>query len=436
MFFFLMIRRPPRSTLFPYTTLFRSKDLRGVLPRDFQKVGKESLFDLLRGFNDIPINTEEDMFGRIYEYFLGKFALTEGQGGGAFYTPAWLVKLIVNVIEPLKGKVFDPACGSGGMFVQSAEFVKAHNKNITDMAIYGQESDPTTLKLAKMNLAIHGLLGDIKHGNTYYQDGHESVGKFDYVMANPPFNTDNQDPERIHNMDRFPFGLPTKKGGEGITQNGGNFIWAQIFYAALKNTGRAGFVMASGAATASGSQAQIRQKLIETGHVDVVIACPANLFYNVQVPCTLWFYDKGKPENRKGTVLFIDARNIFEQIDAAHRKFTDAQIEYLSNIVRLYRGEAIEEKHDSKKLMNESFSQGEYVDVPGLCKVATLKNIEKSGWVLSPGRHIETVVEEVSDEDFGKRMSELTGELGKLFNESDSLETKVKDNLKIAGFKI
>jgi type I restriction enzyme M protein len=411
-----------------------NEDLRGILPRDFQLVEKEVLFDLIRSFNNIPMETDEDMFGRIYEYFLGKFALTEGQGGGAFYTPSWIVKLIVNVIEPLEGKVFDPACGSGGMFVQSAEFIKAHKKNITGLAIYGQEKDSKTMKLAKMNLAIHGLPGDIKEGNTYYQDIHESVGKFDYVMANPPFNTDNQDPERIYNMQRFPFGLPTTANGSGITQNGGNSLWAQIFYSALSEKGRAGFVMANGASTASGTQAQIRQKLIETGHVDAIIACPSNLFYNVTVPCTLWFYDKGKPETRKDTVLFIDARNIFEQIDAAHKKFSDAQIEFLSNIVRLYRMKGIEKKEDSEKFMKTSFPDGKYINVPGLCKVATLGEIKEKGWALSPGRYIDIIEIGPTDEDFGEKMGEFTSRLEEMFTESESLEKKIKENLKKIGF--
>jgi type I restriction enzyme M protein len=412
-----------------------NEDLRGVLPRDFQRVEKEVLFDLLRSFNDIPMDTEEDMFGRIYEYFLGKFALTEGQGGGEFFTPSWIVKLIVNVIEPLQGKVFDPACGSGGMFVQSAEFVKAHKKNITGLAIYGQEKDRTTVKLGKMNLAIHGLPGDIKEGNAYYQDIHESVSKFDYVMANPPFNTDNMDPERLYNKEaRFPFGLPTNANGGSITQNGGNSLWAQIFYSALNKNGRAGFVMANGASNAGGSQAQIRQKLIETGHVDAIIACPPNLFYNVQVPCTLWFYNKGKSEERKDTVLFIDAREIFEKIDAAHKKFSDAQIEYISNIVRLYRGEAIEEKEDSKELMKESFPDVKYVDLPGLCKVATKAEIEEKGWVLSPGRYIDIIEDDVSDEDFEEKMGGLVSKLGEMFMESENLENKIKENLKNIGF--
>jgi type I restriction enzyme M protein len=444
-----------------------NEDLRGVLPRDFQLVEKEVLFDLLRSFNDIPTNTEEDMFGRIYEYFLGKFALTEGQDGGEFFTPSWIVKLIVNIIEPLQGKVFDPACGSGGMFVQSAEFVKAHKKNITGLAIYGQEKEKKTIKLGKMNLAIHGLPGDIKEGNAYYQDIHESIGKFDYVMANPPFNTDKQDPERIYNTERFPFGLPTTANGNSITQNGGNFLWAQMFYSALNKKGRAGFVMANGASTAAGTQAQIRQKLIETGDVDVIIACPPNLFYNVQVPCTLWFYDKGKSEERKDTVLFIDARNIFQQINAAHKKFTDEQVSYIASIVDLYRGQKVYDFSETieaavpkitedlnnceneveknllegqLKIANElkenwtsNFTEG-YKDIPGLCKFVTKSEIEEKGWVLSPGRYIDIVENEISDEDFEEKVGELTSKLGEMFTKSEMLENKVKENLKKLGF--
>ena len=442
----------------------KNKNLAGILPRNYQKINKSVIFDLLKSFNNIPLDTDEDMFGRIYEYFLGKFALTEGKGGGAFYTTSWLVKLIVNIIEPLKGKVLDPSCGSGGMFVQSAEFVKAHNKSIADIAIYGQEKDPETIKLAKMNLAIHGLVGDIKHGNTYYQDIHESIGKFSYVMANPPFNTDSMDPTRMPNKEeRFPFGLPYNSDDKTITQNGGNFIWAQLFYSALNDKGRAGFVMSNGASAASNVQGKIRHELIETGHVDVIIACPNKLFYNVQVPCTLWFYDKGKPEERKMEILFIDAREMFQQINAAHRKFTDEQIEYFASVVRLYRKEKgvdfvktaeknikeleekLEEKENAteknlikgqieiaKELINkwkDNFNKG-YQDVAGLCKVADFKELEKNCWVLSPGRYIDIKDTGVGDKVFEDRMKELTGQLGKMFTESDTLEKKIKDNLK------
>ena len=309
-----------------------NEDLRGVLPRTYNRFENTLLFELLKLFNSIPMDIEGDVFGRIYEYFLGKFAMSEGRGGGEFFTPTSIVKLIVNIIEPFSGRIYDPACGSGGMFVQSAKFVEEHRKNATtDISIFGQESKEANIRIGKMNLAVHGLSGDIRLGNTYYEDFHNSLGRFDYVMANPPFNVNGVDKERIKDDPRYRFGIPR-------TDNA-NYIWIQNFYSALNDNGRAGFVMANSAADARQSELDIRKGLIKTGHVDVVVAVSSNFFYTVTLPVTLWFFDKSKPPERQDKVLFIDARNIYNQIDRAHRDFLPEQLEFLSNIVRLYRGE-------------------------------------------------------------------------------------------------
>src|SRR5712691_10004499 len=339
-----------------------NEDLKDVLPRTYNRLDKELLVSLLKNFAAVPMDIEGDAFGKIYEYFLGKFAMTEGQKGGEFFTPTSIVKLIVEIIEPYHGRIYDPACGSGGMFVQSAAFVENHRKSVSEISIYGQEKVDETIRLCKMNLAVHGLEGDIRQGVTYYEDIHKSVGKFDFVMANPPFNVDKVDKERIKNDPRYPFGLPKADNA--------NYLWIEIFYSALNESGRAGFVMANSAGDARGSELEIRRQLLQDNAVDVMISIGPNFFYTVTLPCTLWFLDRGKKSTkRKDKVLFIDARHIFNQIDRAHRDFTPDQIEFLSNIVRLYRGEAVENVTGSQKLMRESFPKGKYTDVLGLCKV-------------------------------------------------------------------
>ncbi len=279
------------------------------------------------------MDAEGDTFGKIYEYFLGNFARAEGQKGGEFFTPTSLVKLIVEIIEPYHGRIFDPASGSGGMFVQSAEFIKAHKNNPSvEISVYGQERVDETRHLCLMNLAVHALSGDIRQGNSYYEDLHGSLGKFDFVMANPPFNVDRVDKEKIKDDPRFPFGMPKADNA--------NYLWIQLFYSSLKPKGRAGFVMANSAADARQSEMEIRKKLLQARAVDVMIAIGPNFFYTVTLPCTLWFFDRGKAKtDRKDKVLFIDARHIFRQMDRAHRKFSPKQIEFIANIARLYRGE-------------------------------------------------------------------------------------------------
>jgi type I restriction enzyme M protein len=370
------------------------------------------------------MDIEGDAFGKIYEYFLGNFARTEGQKGGEFFTPTAVVKLIVEVIEPFHGRIFDPACGSGGMFVQSARFVENHKKDpYREIALYGQERVAETVRLCKMNLAVHGLSGDIRQGNSYYEHLHSSVKEFDFVMANPLFNVDRVDKERIKDdKDRFPFGMPRVDNA--------NYLWIQLFYSALNDTGRAGFVMANSASDARASELEIRKQLIQSRAVDVMIAVSSNFFYTVTLPCTLWFLDRGKRQRaHKEKVLFLDARHIYRQVDRAHREFAPEQIEFLANVVRLYRGEEPETANGSGPLLKEKFPKRKYDDVAGLCKVATLAKIEAQGWSLNPGRYVG-VAERAADEfDFAERLEEMNEELERLNAEGRELEERIAVNL-------
>jgi type I restriction enzyme M protein len=393
----------------------------------------------------IPMDKGGDTFGLIYEYFLGKFAMSEGQKGGEFYTPTAIVRLIVEILEPYHGLIFDPACGSGGMFIQSARFVEEHRKNPTkEISVHGQERVTDTSRLARLNLAVHGLSGEIKQGNTYYEDLQDSVGRFDFVMANPPFNVSKIDKERLAGDPRYPFGIPR-------TDNG-NYLWIQHFHSALNAKGRAGFVMANSAADARASEQEIREKLIRSGDVDVMVSIGPNFFYTVTLPCTLWFFDKGKSKidnqkssigNRKDTVLFIDARHIFRQLDRAHRDFNPAQIEFIANLVRLYRGQPPEFHHGSESRIEEFFGTAatssnrqwsidnrQYQDVPGLCKAATLAEIEAQGWSLNPGRYVGVAKgEDLSDEDFKEKLEALNEELEVLNAEARELEARIAENV-------
>jgi type I restriction enzyme M protein len=392
--------------------------LAGILPRTYQSLSNDTLVSLLRSVNSILGDIEGDAFGKIYEYFLGKFALAEGKGG-EYFTPTPIVSLIVEIIEPFKGKILDPACGSGGMFVQSARFVDEHrNGNTGRLSIYGQERVDETLRLCKMNLAVHGLEGQISQSNTYYEDPFKATGQFDYVMANPPFNVNKVDKAKLEGSKRFPLGLPKADNA--------NYIWIQAFYSALNDKGRAGFVMANSAADAGGSELEIRKKLIAEKAVDVVVAVASNFFYTVTLPVTLWFLDRGKHgTNREDTVLFIDARKIFNQIDRAHRDWLPEQIEFLANITRLYRSEEWETTDGSLDLMDASFPDGEYVDVPGLCRVATLAEVEKQGWSLNPGRYVGVAAVEDDGIDFRVRLEELSEQLEKLNREAATIQEQI-----------
>ena len=409
--------------------------LAGVLPKTYNLFTSTLLKELLKKVSEIPATLDYDAFGRIYEYFLGAFAMTEGQGGGEFYTPASIVKLLAEIIEPFHGRILDPACGSGGMFVQSARFVAEHQKNpAAELAICGVEKTDETGRLCRLNLAVHGLEGDIRHGgnvNSYYDDPHSATGSFDFVLANPPFNVNAVDKERLADMvgagRRFPFGLPR-------TDNA-NYLWIQLFYSALNSQGRAGFVMANSASDARSSEQELRQKLIEARAVDVMVAVGPNMFYTVTLPCTLWFFDKGKARTKRAdTVLFIDARHIYRQVDRAHRDWTPAQIGFVANLVRLYRGEAPDTTvggGETAGKLGEIFGQTPvYRDIPGLCKAATLAEIEAQGWSLNPGRYVGVAPgEEVSDEDFKEQLESLNEELESLNAQARELEQTIAANV-------
>lgn len=420
--------------------------LSGVLPKTYDIFSATLLKSLLKKLSEIPLSLDYDAFGRIYEYFLGEFARTEGSKGGEFYTPAPIVRLLVEVLEPFHGRILDPACGSGGMFVQSARFVSEHAQNPSrELSIHGVEKTDATGRLCRMNLAVHGLEGDIRHGgeiNSYYDDPHNAVGRFDFVLANPPFNVNAVDKERLSTAtgpgDRYPFGLPR-------TDNG-NYLWIGQFYSSLNERGRAGFVMANSASDARSSEQEIRQRMIEAHAVDVMVAVGPNMFYTVTLPCTLWFLDRGKVgTEREEKVLFLDARHIFRQIDRAHRDWTPAQIGFLANVVRLYRGENLDTTLGGEEVgaaMRKLFCPGaeygepqthnppRYRDVLGLCKAATLTEIEAQGWSLNPGRYIGVAPgEEVSDEDFKERLSALNEDLETLNSQARELESTIALNV-------
>ena len=329
-------------------------ELQGVLPQDeyfrFNRTEQNKAIPkrLLKLFADIPVTAGGDIFGQIYEYFLGNFALAEGQGGGEFFTPRSVVQLMVEIIEPHRGKVFDPACGSGGMFVQSAKFINEHRTELKngadagDLFVYGQEKTLETVKLAKMNLAVNGLRGEVKQSNTYYEDPFGSLGQFDYVLANPPFNVDDVALSGVEKDKRFnTYGLPRNKSKTGKKDQGketvpnGNYLWINLFATSLKPEGRAALVMANSASDARHSEADIRKALIENNLIYGMLTLPSNMFYTVTLPATLWFFDKSKADDR---ILFIDARNIFTQIDRAHREFSDAQVQNLAIIGHLRKG--------------------------------------------------------------------------------------------------
>ncbi|MCB9116051.1 MAG: type I restriction-modification system subunit M [Caldilinea sp.] len=409
--------------------------LRDVLPKNYNRLSNDTLKTLLKIFNGVPMDIEGDAFGRIYEYFLAEFARTEGQRGGEFFTPTSVVRLIVEIIEPYRGLILDPACGSGGMFVQSARFMAEHRQQDGGprdvLSIYGQERVNQTVRLARMNLAVHGLEGDIKQGNSYYEDPFNLVGRFDFVMANPPFNVNGVNREDLKGNKRFPFGMPNVDNG--------NYLWIQMFYSALNETGRAGFVMANSASDARHSELEIRRQLIESGAVDIVVSLSSNFFYTVTLPVTLWFLDKGKRGTpREDTVLFIDARKIFRQVSRAVRDFTEEQLQFIADLARLYRGERISLENrvipvdggwGSVNTLAELFPDGNYVDVLGLCNAAHRTDIESQGWSLNPGRYVGFAKDDASEIDFSVRLGELYEEFQLLTASAHSMEQEICDRI-------
>ena len=451
-----------------------SAELEDTLPKEiYYKVnGKDDklvLSKLLRIFKDIPENTKLDVFGQIYEYFLGKFALLDGSTGGQFFTPSSVVAYMVNVLAPTEGKILDPACGSGGMFVQTAHYIEHHNKQGSNINLraYGVEKESATVRLAKMNLVLNNVRGTITKAITYSSDPYDSVGNFDYVMANPPFNVDEVELDLVKNQPRFnTYGVPqnktksTKKDAKETVPNA-NYLWISQFATALNENGRAALVMANSASDAGNSEKDIRIKLIESDIISQMVTLPSNMFTNVTLPATLWFFNKNKV--RKDEILFIDARNIFTQIDRAHRKFSDEQIKNLSIITRLYEGKKEEfqalineykEQLDSAPEVSddedikpksyyqeqidwlmERFPNGEYNDVVGLCKAATIDGedgIKEQDYSLNPGRYVGVVIEDdgMTAEEFKTKIFKLNEELNQLNSQAHILENKISENIK------
>jgi len=401
-------------------------DLKGVLDIDYQRIRKETLFALLNQFSRMEFYSREDVFGEIYEFFLGKFALKEGQRGGQFFTPESLVKLIVEVLEPTHGRIYDPACGAGGMFIQCANFLRKQGKDPSaELSFYGQELIAETIKLCKMNLAVHGLFSqEIKQGNTYYEDIHNSIGRFDFVLSNPPFNVNGVDKEKIKRDKRFSYGIPSVDNA--------NYLWIQIFLNALNDTGRCGFVMANSAVDMGQSELEIRKKIIKSGVVDVIIAIGTNFFHNVTLPCTLWFFDRGKRgTKREDKVLFIDARELYNQVDRAHRNFLPEQIEFIGNVVRLYKGKKPKFREGSNKLTFKNFPESKYMNVKGLCRIATIEDIAKQGYSLNPGRYVGLPKKVLAkDYDFKQELKKLQEELSTLSKKANKLEPEIFETLK------
>ena len=495
----------------------QSEQLTGILPKSYTMFSDELLRELLRIFNNKTLDEiGGDVIGRIYEYFLSKFAKAVASDDGVFFTPKSLVKMLVNVLEPKQGVMLDPACGSGGMFVQTGDFVNAGGMNAnTQMTFYGQEKVEYNAQLCLMNMAVHGLNGRIVSGdeaNSFYHDAHNLAGKCDYVMANPPFNVDKVKSESASAAGRLPFGLP---GVNAKTKEIGNanYLWISYFYAYLNDHGRAGFVMASSATDSANKDRDIREKLVLTGDVDVMVSVGNNFFYTLSLPCSLWFFDKAKRLENKNRVLFIDARNYYTVVDRTLNEWSEWQLKNLQAIVHLYRGEQDKykslikeywnalsehaERHDNtawqdrdmtfekalgildseeasykkfikeqqdtlkktkgkkdkdelkaviafneaelavtleaKDMVNEAIwltskfgLEGEYQDVLGLCKIATIQEIEEKNYSLTPGAYVGVAEQEDDGVDFHERMNEIHAELAQLNQEANALMDEIQ----------
>ena len=450
-------------------------ELAETLPKDvYYSVNSKDdpfvLAKLFKVFKDIPTDVSLDIFGEIYEYFLGEFALAEGQGGGEFFTPSTVVRYMVEVLAPTDGEIFDPACGSGGMFVQTAHYIARHaaQGNEVNLRAYGVEKTGATVKLAKMNLVLNNIRGSITEANSYYRDPYDCFGRFNYVMANPPFNVDEVELDQVKPQPRFnTYGVPqnkTKKtkGDAKETVPNANYLWINLFATSLNQNGRAALVMANSASDAGHSEKGIRQKLIESGVISQMVTLPTNMFTSVTLPATLWFFNKTK--RRKDEILFVDARNIFTQIDRAHRKFSDEQIKNLAMISRLYEGKTDEfaalldeyraklaiapETSDDEDIkpkvywqeqidwLTSRFPDGKYADVVGLCKAAQLEGVDgiiDQDYSLNPGRYVGVVIEDdgMTEEEFKAEMRSLNAELTSLNSEAQELERTIAENLRL-----
>lgn len=405
-------------------------DLAGILPKTYQEFDDKLLRNLVRIFNaDAVREATGDVFGRIYEFFLMKFSMqgAGAQEGGEFFTPPSLVNLIVHFIQPNHGIIHDPACGSGGMFVQTAHFIQNDdpNKSVNEaITVYGTELKSNNAKLAKMNLAIHGIEGKIMESNSFYTNPFQLTGQCDFVMANPPFNVDKIDAKNkfLAEDERLPFGAPLT--GKGTISNG-NYLWMQYFYSYLNDTGRAGFVMASSATDAGHSEKNIRQKLIETGDIDCIVSVGNNFFYTRSLPCHLWFYDKGKRPENKNKILMLDARNVYRKVTSTINDFSPEQLEGLTAIMAMYRGETPKVAKDNA-WFKEHFPDGKYHDVEGLCKIVDLEEIKEQDYSLTPGRYVGVRIDIDMDFDYQGRMREIHAELSELNKEANDLMSQIQ----------
>jgi type I restriction enzyme M protein len=395
--------------------------LKGVLPKDYARPGldKQRLGQLINLVSDIglgsPADRARDVLGRVYEYFLAMFASAEGKKGGQFYTPSWVVRVLVEMLAPYKGRVYDPCCGSGGMFVSSERFIEAHSGKVGDISIYGQESNYTTWRLAKMNLAIRGIEAQIAHGDTFHNDRHPDL-KADFVLANPPFNDSDWRGELLKEDKRWVYGVPPAGNA--------NFAWVQHFIYHLAPTGLAGFVLANGSMSSSQSgEGEIRQKMIEDDIVDCMVALPGQLFYSTQIPVCLWFLTRNKKNgrfrDRRGETLFIDARKMGTLTDRVHRELTDEDIARIAGTYHAWRGDK---------------GAGEYNNLPGFCKAAKLDEIQKHGYVLTPARYVGAEAVEDDGEPFEEKMARLTQALREQQTEAARLDAAIAANLKELGY--
>jgi len=395
--------------------------LKGVLPKDYARpaLDKKRLGELIDLIGNIGFNkkghSSKDLLGQVYEYFLGMFADAEGKRGGQFYTPESIVKLLVEMLEPYKGRIYDGACGSGGMFVQSEKFIEAHGGKIGDIAVYGQESNPTTHRLAKMNLAIRGIDAKIELGDTFHSDKHKDL-KVDYIMANPPFNISDWGGEQLQDSHLWKYGVPPVGNA--------NYAWLQLFVNKLSPTGTAGIVLANGSMTTNaGSEGDIRKAMIEEGLVDCMVALPTQLFYNTQIPACLWFLARNRKNHkfrdRSNEILFIDARKLGTMTSRKNRILTDDDIARIAGVYHEWRNK-----------------ENKYKDIQGFCKAATIKEVEAHNFVLTPGRYVGTEEAEDDGVSFDEKVSVITKELKEQFSKSIELQNRVKDNLKKIGIEI
>ncbi len=398
-----------------------NQSLKAVLPKDYARPGldKQRLGQIINLVSDIALGSAadraKDTLGRVYEYFLARFASAEGKSGGQFYTPSRVVRVLVEMLAPYKGRVYDPCCGSGGMFVSSEKFIEAHSGKIDDISIYGQESNYTTWRLAKMNLAIRGIDAQIAHGDTFHNDKHPDL-KADYVLANPPFNDSDWRGEQLKADKRWAFGTPPASNA--------NYAWVQHFIDHLAPTGLAGFVLANGSMSSNQSgEGEIRKNIIEADLVDCMVALPGQLFYSTQIPVCLWFLARnkrnGRFRDRRGETLFIDARKMGSMIDRVHRELTDEDTAKIAGTYHAWRGDK---------------GTGDYADIAGFCKAAKLEDIRKHGHVLTPGRYVGAEAIEDDGEPFEEKMKRLSATLETQFEEGRLLDDRIRQNLSELGF--